>query len=190
MRLGYVRSSTEHQNEAYQLEVMKQYEVEKVFTEKVSGKNTDRPKLKELLEFAREGDCIVIHSFSRLARNTKDLLELVEYFNSKGIQLISSKENIDTSTPTGRLLLTVVAAISTFERECILERQAEGIAIAKKNGVYKGRKPVNIDNFATHYNRWKSREVSKADLMKELGVSRPTLNKLFKEYEENLKTTA
>lgn len=190
MVLGYVRTSTIEQNEARQLETMEKYKVEKIFTEKVSGKDTNRPKLQELIGFARENDIIVIHSFDRLARSTKDLLYLVEMFTNKGITLISNKEQIDTSTPTGKLLLTVIAAINEFERTNLLERQAEGIAIAKKNGVYKGRKPVNIDNFATHYNRWKSREVNKADLMKELGITRPTLNKLFKEYEENLKTTA
>lgn len=183
MVLGYVRTSTVQQNEARQLETMNRYKVEKIFTEKVSGKNTQRPKLQELLEFAREGDTIVIDSFSRLARNTKDLLDLVEYFNTKGIQLISSKENIDTHTPTGRLLLTVVAAISTFERECILERQAEGIAIAKANGIYKGRKPVQVENFGEYYTRWKNRELNKADLIKLLNISRPTLNNLFREYE-------
>lgn len=190
MVLGYVRTSTIEQNEARQLETMEKYKVEKIFTEKVSGKDTNRPKLQELIGFARENDIIVIHSFDRLARSTKDLLYLVEMFTNKGITLISNKEQIDTSTPTGKLLLTVIAAINEFERTNLLERQAEGIAIAKKNGVYKGRKPVNIDNFATHYNRWKNREVNKSDLLKELGVSRPTLNKLFKEYEENLKTTA
>ena len=183
MVLGYVRTSTVQQNEARQLQTMQQHNVEKVFIEKVSGKNTQRPKLQELLEFAREGDTIVIDSFSRLARNTKDLLDLVEYFNTKGIQLISSKENIDTHTPTGRLLLTVVAAISTFERECILERQAEGIAIAKANGIYKGRKPVQVENFGEYYTRWKNRELNKADLIKLLNISRPTLNNLFREYE-------
>ena len=189
MVLGYVRVSTIEQNEARQLETMEKYKVEKVFTEKVSGKDTQRPKLQELIGFARENDIIVIHSFDRLARSTKDLLYLVEMFTNKGITLISNKEQIDTSTPTGKLLLTVIAAINEFERTNLLERQAEGIAIAKKNGVYKGRKPISIDNFAMHYTRWKSREVNKADLMKELGVSRPTLNKLFKEYEETLETT-
>jgi len=189
MILGYVRVSTVEQNESRQIETMKKYGVEKVFSEKVSAKNTDRPKLKELIEFAREGDTIVIDSFSRLARNTRDLLELVEYFTTKGIHLISSKEQIDTSTPTGRLLLTVVAAISTFERECILERQAEGIALAKEKGIYKGRNPVKIENFGEYYARWKNREVNKSDLLKILGISRPTLNKLFAEYEQTLETT-
>lgn len=190
MRLGYVRVSTIEQNESRQLETMKMYNVEKIFVEKVSGKDTNRPKLNELLDFARYDDIIYIHDFSRLARNTKDLLNIVETLNAKGITLISSKENIDTSTPTGKLLLTVIGAISEFERTNLLERQAEGIAIAKAKGVYKGRKPVKIDNFSECYEKWKCREVSKADLIKELGITRPTLNKLFREYEQTLETTA
>ena len=187
MKLGYVRVSTVEQNEERQLVTMKNYGVEKVFTEKISAKDTNRPKLKELLDFAREGDTIYIHDFSRLARNTQDLLTIVETLNNKNIHLVSNKENIDTSTPTGKLLLTVIAAINTFERENLKERQAEGIAIAKKKGVYKGRKPVKIEDFGVYYDKWRCREVSKADLMKILGITRPTLNKLFKEYEETLK---
>lgn len=189
MILGYVRVSTVEQNEARQMETMQKYGVEKVFTEKISAKDTNRPKLQELLSYARENDSIVIHDFSRLARSTKDLLYLVELCNSKGITLISNKEQIDTSTPTGKLLLTVIGAISEFERTNLLERQAEGIAIAKSKGVYKGRKPIKVEDFEVHYNRWKCREVSKADLIKELGISRPTLNHLFKEYEQTHATT-
>lgn len=189
MRLGYVRVSTIEQNEERQLVTMEQYQVEKVFTEKISAKDTNRPKLKELLEFAREGDTIYIHDFSRLARNTQDLLTIVETLNNKNIHLVSNKENIDTSTPTGKLLLTVIAAINTFERENLKERQAEGIAIAKKKGVYKGRKPVKVEEFGVYYDKWKCREMNKADIMKILGITRPTLNKLFKEYEQNSEIT-
>lgn len=190
MRIGYVRVSTVEQNEARQLETMKKYDVEKIFSEKISAKNTQRPKLQEMLDFAREADSIIIHDFSRLARNTQDLLNIVEYLNSKGVHLISSKENIDTSTPTGKLLLTVIAAISQFERENLRERQLEGIAIAKKNGVYKGRKPIGIQNFEQYYTQWKNREVSKVQLAKNLGISRQTLYNLFTEYEKNHATTA
>lgn len=187
MRLGYVRVSSVQQNLERQLETMKIYGVEKVFSEKVSAKNTQRPKLQELLDFAREGDTIYIHDFSRLARNTQDLLHLVETFNAKGVHLVSSKENIDTSTPTGKLLLTVIAAIAQFERENLRERQLEGINIAKKKGLYKGRKPVKIENFELHYTRWKNREVTKTALAQELGVSRQTLYKLFDDFESKRK---
>lgn len=124
MNIAYIRVSTVEQNEA-----MKQYRIDKVYQEKVSAKNTDRPKLQEMLNYAREGDTIYVADFSRLARSTKDLLELVELLESKGIQLVSIKENIDTSTVTGRLMLKMISAINDFERENMLERQREGIAM-------------------------------------------------------------
>ena len=185
MKLGYVRVSTVEQNESRQLETMKKYDVEKIFSEKVSAKDANRPRLQELLEFAREGDTIYIHDFSRLARSTQDLLCIVDDLNNRGIHLVSSKEQIDTNTPTGKLLLTVIAAIAQFERENLKERQREGIAIAKKNGVYKGRKPIQIEDFDTHYNRWLTRQVTKTQLAKELGISRQTLYNLFAKYERN-----
>jgi len=186
MIIGYQRVSTIEQNLARQEETMKNYNVEKVFEEKVSAKDTNRPKLNEMLDFAREGDTIVVHDFSRLARSTKDLLNIVELLDSKGVKLISNKESIDSSTPTGKLMLTMIGAINEFERTNMLERQREGIAIAVKEGKYKGRKEVNIKDFDKHYNRYMNREVSKSQLAKELGVSRPTLDKLINEYESTL----
>ena len=181
MKIGYIRVSTVEQNEARQMVTMDKYEVEKVFSEKVSAKDTNREQLKLMLDFVREGDTIYIHDFSRLARSTKDLLEIVEYLNNKKVHLVSAKENIDSSTPTGKLMLTMIGAINEFERTNMLERQREGIAIAKQEGKYKGRKEVKIDNFEYHYNRYLNREVNKSQLAKELGISRPTLDKLIRE---------
>ena len=183
MNLAYVRVSTAEQNEARQVEAMKQYQIDKWFIEKVSGKDTNRPELQKLLEFCREGDTIHIHDFSRLARSTKDLLDIVEKLTAKNVYLISNKENIDTSTPTGKLMLTMIAAINEFERTNLLERQREGIAIAKANGKYKGRKPVSVEDFEAHYQRYQHREISKSGLASELGISRPTLDKLIAEYK-------
>lgn len=183
MQIAYIRVSTIEQNEQRQIEAMEKYKIERWFIEKISAKDTNRPKLQEMLDFAREGDTIHIHDFSRLARSTKDLLEIVEKLNQKGITLISNKENIDTSTPTGKLMLTMIGAINEFERTNLLERQKEGIAIAKRNGKYKGRKAVSIPEFEKHYKRYLQREVSKSQLAKELNISRPTLDKLIKEYK-------
>ncbi len=180
MNIAYIRVSTIEQNEARQIEAMKKYNLDKVYQEKVSAKNTERPKLQEMLEYAREGDTIYVADFSRLARSTKDLLELVELLEPKGVQLVSIKESIDTSTATGRLMLKMISAINDFERENMLERQREGIAIAKSEGKYKGRKEVSIPDFDKHYQRYMNREVSKIQLAKELGISRPTLDKLIK----------
>ena len=145
MNVAYVRVSTVDQNEDRQIEALKKHNIEKWYTEKVSGKNTNRPQLKEMLDFVREGDTIYIHDFSRLARSTKDLLDIVEQLTEKGVHLVSNKENIDSSTPTGKLMLTMIGAIAEFERTNLLERQREGIAVAKKKWVYKGRKAVSID---------------------------------------------
>ena len=182
MNIAYVRVSTVEQNESRQIDALDKRGIEKWFTEKVSAKDTNRPKLQEMIEFAREGDTIFIHDFSRLARSTKDLLDIVEMLNKKGIHLISNKENLDTSTPTGKLMLTMIGAINEFERTNLLERQKEGIAIAKRNGVYKGRKEIKVDNFSTFYQKYLNREIaSKQELADILNVSRPTLDKLIRE---------
>ena len=184
MNIAYIRVSTVEQNEQRQIEAMKPFNIEKWFIEKISAKDTNRPKLQELLEFAREGDTIHVHDFSRLARSTKDLLDIVEQLTQKNIYLVSNKENIDTSTPTGKLMLTMIGAINEFERYNLLERQREGIAIAKRNGKYTGAKRKNVPNFENGYQRYLRREISKVALAKELRISRPTLDKLIKEYTE------
>lgn len=181
MIIGYVRCSSVDQNEARQMVTMERYNVEKLYMEKVSGKDTNRPQLQEMLGYVREGDTIVIHDFSRLARSTKDLLEIVELLQNKKVALVSAKENIDTNTSTGRLMLTMIGAINQFERECMLERQREGIRVAKEEGKYKGRKKIEIPNFKKYYEMYKNRELNKTQLAKQLGVSRPTLDKLIAE---------
>lgn len=189
MVLGYVRVSHSDQNQQRQYPTMEEFGVEKIFEEKASAKTADRPKLQELLSFARSGDIICVHDFSRLARSTKDLLLIVEDLASRGIGLKSKKEDIDTTTPVGKLLLTVIGAIYTFELECNHERQMEGIKIAQAQGKYKGRKPISIEDFGEWYEKWKRREFTKTALAKELGISRQTLYKLFEEYEKTLINT-
>lgn len=183
MKIAYVRVSTVEQNEARQIEALEKYGIEKWFTEKVSAKDANRPQLQQMLDFAREGDTIYIHDFSRLARSTKDLLDITEQLQENGIHLVSNKESIDTSTPTGKLMLTMIAAINEFERTNLLERQREGIAIAKRNGVYSGRKPFKSDKFEGLYSQYIGREINKSEFAKLLEVSRPTLDKLIREYE-------
>ena len=142
MNVAYVRVSTIEQNEERQIEALKPHNIERWYTEKVSGKSMDRPKLQEMLDFVREGDTVYIHDFSRLARSTEDLLRIVNTLTEKGVHLVSNKENIDSSTPSGRLMLTMIAAIAQFERENLLERQREGIALAKAAGKYRGGQPT------------------------------------------------
>ncbi|MBR6619899.1 MAG: recombinase family protein [Clostridia bacterium] len=184
MHIAYIRVSTVEQNEQRQIEAMKNYNIEKWFVEKVSAKDTNRPELQNMLEFAREADTIHIHDFSRLARSTRDLLDIVELLNRKGVTLVSNKENIDSGTPTGKLMLTMIAAINEFERTNLLERQREGIALAKQSGKYKGGKAKSVDNFAEHYDRYMSRQTTKASLARELGISRPTLDRMIDDFEK------
>ena len=148
MKYAYIRVSTIDQHEDRQIEAMKKYDIpeDNYYIEKVSGKNTDRPELQKLLAALEKGDTVHIHDFSRLSRSTADLLKIVEDLNARGITLISNKENLDTSTPTGKLMLTMIGAINEFERLNLLERQAEGIAIAKKQGKFR-KKDVDFDKF-------------------------------------------
>ena len=186
MKVAYIRVSTEEQNEARQMEAMKGFGIDKYFIEKKSGKNTtDRPQLQAMLEFVREGDTVYIHSLDRLARSTQDLLNIVEQLQAKGVELHSDKEAIDSNTPTGKLMLTMIAAINQFERENLLERQREGIAIAKEQGKYKGRKQVKPEAWEEAYSKYKAREIkSISELAKVLGISRPTVYKLIEQEEQ------
>ena len=192
MNVAYVRVSTIDQNEERQIEGLKKYGIEKWFTEKVSGKDMNRPQLQQALDFVRDGDTLFVHDFSRLARSTKDLLDIAERLDRKGVRLVSNKENIDTHTNTGKLMLTLIGAIAEFERANILERQREGIAIAKEKGVYKGRKAsidkIPSDKWDFYYDLYLRREMSKAELARKLGVSRPTLEKLLCEKRNAIAT--
>ena len=185
MKIGYVRVSTEEQNEARQVEALNKLGVQKIYIEKKSGKNLDRPVLQEMLDFIREGDTVYVHDLSRISRSLTDLLNLVELLQKKKVHFISNKEQVDTTTPTGRLFLSIVGAINEFERTNLLERQREGIAIAKRVGKYKGRKPRTLDHVAELYNMWIRREKSKAEIARDYQISRPTLDRLFKEYEKS-----
>lgn len=179
MRIAYVRVSTVEQNDERQVNALEKYEIEKWFCEKISAKNIDRPQLQEMLQFVRAGDIIYILDFSRIARSTKDLLSITDDLTARGVKLVSVKENIDTQTPSGRLMLTMIGAIAEFERKNMLERQREGIAIAKADGKYKGGQPKQIDKekFSEQYTLYKAREITKTKMAENLGVSRPTLNK-------------
>ncbi len=180
MRIGYVRVSTLEQHEERQkVELTEKAHVEKIFLDKLSGKDTDRPQLQAMLEFAREGDTVYVSEFSRLARSTKDLLDIVQQLKEKQVQVISLKESFDTSTPAGELAMTMFAAIATFERKIMLERQREGIALAKAQGKYRGRKeakkPQNWQELVVKY---QCREIaSVSELVRICGCSRPTIYK-------------
>ena len=186
MKIGYVRVSTAEQNTERQEVLMQELGVEKIYVDKMSGKTKDRPALEDMMAFVREGDTVIVESISRFARNTKDLLNLVERLTEKKVEFVSKKESIDTATPAGKFMLTVFGAMAQLEREQILQRQAEGIALAKERGVYKGRKPIEIDDalFAKLYRDWKNGETSPRFIIKKLGVSRATFYRRVEEYEK------
>ena len=127
-KVAYVRVSTAEQNEARQREALARRDIEKWFVDKVSAKDTARPKYQRMLDWVREGDTIYIHDLSRIAHSTKDLLELPDTLDEKGVALVSDKECIDTGTATGKLIITVIAAINEFEWANLLEHQREGIS--------------------------------------------------------------
>ena len=157
MKIGYVRVSTEEQNTARQEVLLCELGVDEVFIDKASGKNADRPELARMMEYVLRGDTVIVESISRFARNTRDLLDLVERLTEKQVEFVSRKEAIDTTTPTGKFLLTVFAAVAELEREYILQRQREGIAIAKAEGKYTGRKSMPLpDNFERVVARWRA----------------------------------
>ena len=166
-KIGYARISTVNQNEARQLIAFTKHGIEKFFFDKQSGKDTNRPQLKAMLEYVREGDTVIVTEFNRLARSTKDLLYIVEKLQNKDVQLISLKEQLDTSSVTGKFMLTVFAAMAELERDTILDRQREGIALAKAAGKYKGRKPLpfNEQLFRKECSKWLSGEQTAVQTM-------------------------
>lgn len=182
-RVGYVRVSTIEQNLERQIvDLQENAQVEKIFTDKLSGKDTNRQGLHEMLDYVREGDILYISEFSRLARSTQDLLKIIDQLQGKGVQVVSMKEKLDTNTPAGKLMLTVMGAIDTFEREMMLERQREGIAEAKKAGKYKGGKEkAKPQNWQELLGQYKSRQISATKLAELCKVSRPLVYKWIKE---------
>lgn len=185
MNVGYVRVSTDDQTVERQIENMKDCHIDKFFSEKASAKNLDRPQLQEMLKFVREGDVIYIDEFSRLARNLKDLLTVMDELNEKKVKLVSLKEKFDIDTPAGKVMLAVTGAIAQMEREYTLERQREGISIAKAAGKYKGRKKIERKDFEKYYRKYKSRIINRKEFALLIDVSRPTLNRMIDEYENS-----
>lgn len=186
MNLFYCRVSTEEQNEERQIKAAIDLNIEKenIFIDKKSGKDKERKELKRLLEFCRKGDTIYCESISRMARNTKDFLEIIEQLNQKQVEFISLKECIDTSTPQGKFMLTVFSAMAQLERECILQRQQEGIAVARKYNKYQGKPQMKIDKekFLKVCAEWRKGNKTATQCMKELNLKPNTFYRRVKEW--------
>lgn len=189
-KVGYIRVSTAEQNTARQFTAFEELGLDKIFSEKLSAKDTNRPQLKACLDYLREGDTLYVNEYSRLARNTRDLLNMANELQEKGVTLVSLKEKLDTSTPQGQFMLTVFAGIDQFERELLLQRQREGIAEAKAAGKYKGRKAkTKPDNWKELYNTYMHRGMTATELAKACNVSRPVLYRWFEEMKKDTTTT-
>ncbi len=180
MKIGYIRVSTQEQNTLRQEVLLSELGVEELYIDKASGKSTDRPELKRMMNFVRQGDTVIVESISRFARNTRDLLELVEQLTEKRVEFVSRKEAIDTTTPTGKFMLTVFGAVAELEREYILQRQREGIEIAKAKGVYKGRKPIERPDFQFVVSLWRKGELTAVEAMRRLDMKPSTFYRRVK----------
>jgi DNA invertase Pin-like site-specific DNA recombinase len=174
MRIGYVRVSTIEQKTERQETALQDLGVERLYIDKASGKITDRPELKRMMDYVRDGDTVVVESISRFARSARDFLNLMERLSDKEVAFISKKEAIDTATPAGRFMLTVFAAVAELEREYLRDRQREGIEIAKRKGKYRGRKPGVYPGFEQLLAQSRRGEITAASAMRRLGISKTT----------------
>lgn len=180
----YVRVSTKEQETARQEELAERYKIDKIFTDKLSGKNTDRPQFKVMMNYVREGDTVYVESISRLSRSIRDLLKTVDELNEKNVNFVSAKENIDTSTPQGKFMLSIFGALAELEREQMLQRQAEGIRIAKEKGVYKGRQLLKINRlkFENVCADWRAGKITAVEAQRRLSVTASTFYRRVKEW--------
>ena len=181
--LGYARVSTTEQSLDAQIAALSG--CEKVFREKISGAKDDRPELQALLEFVREGDIVCVTKLDRLARNTRHLLEISEYLQGKGVALNILNIGINTATPTGKLMLTMIGAIATFERELMLERQAEGIALAKLKGKYKGRRATATSKTQEVIDLVEN-DMSKPEISRQLGIGITSIYRIVRNERPDL----
>ena len=181
MKIGYIRISSVDQNTARQEVLMQELGVDQIFIDRISGKNLERPELKRMMTFVRQGDTVIVESISRFARNTRDLLDLVDQLTRKGVEFVSKKEAIDTTTPSGKFMLTIFGAVAELERDYILQRQREGIEVAKTKGVYTGRKPVVHADFDAVVRKWRAAQITAVEAMKRLNMKPSTFYRKVRE---------
>ncbi|QKY71279.1 recombinase family protein [Lentibacillus sp. CBA3610] len=183
---GYARVSTQQQDLSRQVDLLESYYCNEILTEKMTGTKADRPELERLKDKIRPGDMVVVESFSRLGRSTKDLINLVNYFEEHDVKLVSNKENFDTSTPQGRLMMTVFQAFSQFERDLIVERTKEGLKSARARGRKGGRPTVNQKDITKAIKLYHTEEYSVKEIEEMTGISKATLYRyLSKEGNES-----
>lgn len=178
---GYARVSTKSQDLQRQLDILEKYNCDEILTEKITGTKKSRPQINHLKSVIRKGDTLVIESWSRLGRSTKDLIELMEYFSTKGVTVISNKENFDTHTPQGKLMLTVFQAFAEFERDLISQRTKEGLSSARARGRVGGRPRANLNKIKQALELYDSGKFTVTEIRETTGVARSTLYKYINE---------
>lgn len=185
IKIGYARVSTTDQNLDRQLDVLKEQGCEPIYQEKMTGTKADRPEFQRVLSALREGDTLVVESFSRLSRSTKDLLEIAEKLTQMGVNLISLKEQLDTTTATGKMMLTMLSALSQFERDIIAERTKEGLKAARARGRKGGRKPVGTEDIKRKaVALYEANTMTNPEIAKVAGVSPATFSRWIAEYKQ------
>ncbi len=185
--IAYVRVSSTDQNMDRQLELLSKYNIKTYYTEKISGKDTNRPQLQDMLKYIRKGDTLYVESLSRLARNQKDLFNIIDVLEKKEVEFVSVKENIDLGSAMGKLMFSFLAMMSEFERDLIKERQAEGIKIAKEKGKFKGKnyKKINEDEFKEIIKKWEAKEITAVQAYTELDITKSKFYRRYKRFKES-----
>lgn len=186
MTYGYARVSTEDQNLDRQVDMLTQKNVDMMFTEKMSGTKKSRPELDRLLSLLEAGDTVIVESLSRLGRSTKNLIELVEFFQEKGVHLVSLKESIDTSTPSGKLLFTLMSAIAQFERDTIEERTREGLNAARARGRVGGRPRTKKEKISKALRLYATGEYTLKEIEEITDVKKSTLYRYMKNHVKDI----
>lgn len=187
MKVGYLRVSTEQQHIERQQILLNEVGVEKVYLDRMSGKNLDRPQLNQMLSFVRSGDTVIVESISRFARSTRDFLKLIDILDHKQVSFVSLKEKLDTASPYGRFSMVIFSALAQLEREQLLIRQREGIEIAKAKGKYKGRKRIEINDykFSQIYDQWQEGKITAVQAMGLLSLKKSTFYRRVNDFRMN-----
>lgn len=187
MKYGYARVSSRGQNLARQLEIFKKKGIrpENTFEEKISGKNMERPQLGMLLDKVTDGDTIVVTDITRLGRNMRDIVNLIDRLNKRKVYIVSIKEGVDTSTEYGKMMINLLSALSELERENIRERQKQGIEIAKREGRMTGRPRCKCEDFDMVYSQYLDGKISMQQALKLLRCSKSTFYRRIKDYKDN-----
>ncbi len=174
-KIGYARVSTREQKLDLQLDALKQHGVERIFSEKLSGTKSDRPELLEMMKYVRSGDTVVVWKLDRIGRSMRDLINIVGEFEQRGIHFVSLKENIDTSSATGKLIFNIFASLAEFERDIISERTRAGIEAARTRGHKPGRKFTDADKISLALKMYDSKQYNIPEILKAAGISKTTL---------------